>query len=470
VRLIQLADIGVGFYKNKSYRFLTTEKAKELDCTFLEAGDVLVARLPEPLGRACIFPGDPKPSVTAVDICILRPGKNGVSHKWLMHTINSPTILRRFEELQKGTTRPRIARSDLASLKLPVPPRDEQERTVAKIESLLAQVNASRSRLTNVQLIVKRFRQAVLAAACSGRLTEEWRAKTPGTESATQSLGRVEAELHKAKRQKPEPLRFQEDDNDGELPEGWARGFLNQMFLVETGATPLRNNKAYYDQGKIPWVKTGEVRNSEIWQTEEFITTLAVEETNAKIFPIGTIVIAMYGEGKTRGQVARLRIEAATNQACAALVNTALPTDTADYVYYYCLSQYDRFRQRAFGGNQPNLSLGVIKGWGIPIPPLAEQHEIVRRVEGLFKLAEAIEKRVEAATKRADNLTQAILAKAFRGELVPTEAELARREGRGFEPASVLLERIRAQRANDNSAGLRRGHTKRAKALRGLNK
>src|SRR5205823_2727044 len=83
----------------------------------------------------------------------------------------------------------------------------------------------------------------------------------------------------------------------------------------------------------------------------------------------------------------------------------------------------------------------------IPIPPLAEQHEIVRRVEALFRLADAIEKRVAAATARAEKLTQAVLAKAFRGELVPTEAELARREGRDYEPASVLLERIRAERA-----------------------
>jgi type I restriction enzyme S subunit len=80
------------------------------------------------------------------------------------------------------------------------------------------------------------------------------------------------------------------------------------------------------------------------------------------------------------------------------------------------------------------------------VPPLAEQHEIVRRVEALFWLADAIEKRVTAATARADKLTQAILAKAFRGELVPTEAEIARREGRDYEPASVLLERIRAER------------------------
>jgi type I restriction enzyme S subunit len=92
------------------------------------------------------------------------------------------------------------------------------------------------------------------------------------------------------------------------------------------------------------------------------------------------------------------------------------------------------------------VNIGDVRVLQIAVPSLPEQREIVRRVEALFKLADAIEKRVEAATKRADKLTQAILGKAFRGELVPPEAELARREGRTYEPASALLERIRAKR------------------------
>jgi type I restriction enzyme S subunit len=141
-------------------------------------------------------------------------------------------------------------------------------------------------------------------------------------------------------------------------------------------------------------------------------------------------------------------------------VNPTLKKETVDYVYYYCLSQYHRLRGKAFGGNQPNLSLGVIKRWRINIPPLEEQYEIVRRVEILFKLADKTEKRLEAATKRADRLAQSVLAKAFRGELVPTEAELARREGRDYEPASVLLDRIKAQR--EIAVGSRNGHRRRS--------
>jgi len=107
-----------------------------------------------------------------------------------------------------------------------------------------------------------------------------------------------------------------------------------------------------------------------------------------------------------------------------------------------------------------SLSTGKVKEFPVPLPPIEEQQEIVRRVQALFKLADAIEKRVAAAKLRADKLTQSILARAFRGELVPTEAELARREGRSYEPASVLLERIRAERAEGKpqaKKGRRRG-------------
>ena len=108
-----------------------------------------------------------------------------------------------------------------------------------------------------------------------------------------------------------------------------------------------------------------------------------------------------------------------------------------------------RVRELTGGSASPHLNVADIKRFPVPLPPLQEQREIVRRVDALFKLADTIEKQVESATKRAEKITQAILAKAFRGELVPTEAELARRESRSYEPAPVLLERIKSEhRAN----------------------
>lgn len=134
VRLIQLADIGDGFYINKSSRFLNSETAKRLKCTYLKEGDILVARMPDPLGRACIFPQSEMPCVTVVDVCIIRPNQNKVDNRWLMHTINSPVMRQRINEYVTGTTRQRISRGNFSKLKVSVPSLTEQRRIAAILD------------------------------------------------------------------------------------------------------------------------------------------------------------------------------------------------------------------------------------------------------------------------------------------------------------------------------------------------
>lgn len=127
VRLIQLADVGDGFFVDKSARFLTSAKAKGLKCTFLERGDILVARMPDPLGRACVFPGVGQPCVTVVDVCIIRPGET-IDRRWLLHAINAPSFRKQIERHIKGTTRQRISRTNLGTIELDVPPVSHQRR------------------------------------------------------------------------------------------------------------------------------------------------------------------------------------------------------------------------------------------------------------------------------------------------------------------------------------------------------
>lgn len=118
VRLIQLADIGDGVYLNRSRRFLTAKKASALGCTFLAPNDLLIARMADPVGRSCIFPGDAKQCVTAVDVCIFRARCSNVDHRWLVHIINSPTIRSQMESLAKGVTRKRISGANLKRIKI----------------------------------------------------------------------------------------------------------------------------------------------------------------------------------------------------------------------------------------------------------------------------------------------------------------------------------------------------------------
>lgn len=134
VRLVQLADVGDGCFIDKSSRFLTSDKARKLRCTYLEAGDVLVARMPDPLGRACIFPGLTHKCVTVVDVCIIRPNSNRVDSRYLMHCINGPSVRNSIHRQATGTTRQRISRGNLKKITIPLPPLDEQRRIAAILD------------------------------------------------------------------------------------------------------------------------------------------------------------------------------------------------------------------------------------------------------------------------------------------------------------------------------------------------
>ena len=126
VRLIQLADIGACFFKDKSAKFVTEAKAKELNCTYLQKGDILIARLPDPLGRACIFPLDGK-YITAVDVAIVRISRSDINPKYVMYMINSPGFRNDIKHYESGTTRKRISRKNLDKIQFNIPPLPEQE-------------------------------------------------------------------------------------------------------------------------------------------------------------------------------------------------------------------------------------------------------------------------------------------------------------------------------------------------------
>ena len=135
VRLTQLADVGDGKWINKSVRFLTSEKAKQLRCTYLRSGDLLIARMPDPLGRCCVFPGDSMPCVTVVDVCVIRPNQNRVDNRYLMHVINAPHGRRGIARHMTGTTRRRVSRKNLSKVEIPLPPLPEQKRIAGILDA-----------------------------------------------------------------------------------------------------------------------------------------------------------------------------------------------------------------------------------------------------------------------------------------------------------------------------------------------
>lgn len=196
------------------------------------------------------------------------------------------------------------------------------------------------------------------------------------------------------------------------VPSNWIWTRLGETFEWGSGGTPSRKIQEYYT-GTIPWIKTGELCDGYIYDTEEKITDEAIRKSSAKIFPVNTVIIAMYGA--TIGKVAILGMEATTNQACAC----AKPNRYIEvkYLFYFAISQKDNFIKKGKGGAQPNISQEIIKSHYFPLPPIAEQQRIVERIESLFsKLVEAKEK-AQIALDSFEIRRAAILHKAFTGEI-----------------------------------------------------
>jgi len=196
------------------------------------------------------------------------------------------------------------------------------------------------------------------------------------------------------------------------VPSNWVWTRLGAVCTWGSGGTPSRKIMDYY-KGNICWIKTGELNNGYIYDTEEKITEQAIKNSSAKLFPVNTVVIAMYGA--TIGKIGILAVPATTNQACACAKPT--PQIEVIYLFYYALSQKENFIKKAKGGAQPNISQEIIKFHTFPLPPLAEQERIVKRIESLFSKLDQAKELAQSALDSFANRKSAILHQAFTGEL-----------------------------------------------------
>lgn len=177
-----------------------------------------------------------------------------------------------------------------------------------------------------------------------------------------------------------------------ENEKGWEVKKLGEVCSVGTGSTPNRKNKEYYEHGIYPWVKSTEVCNLPIYSVEEFITEEALQNTNCGLYPKDSILMAMYGQGKTRGQVGLLKIEACTNQAVAAIVPSKKINSI--FLYRHLMLMYEHIRDMARGGNQANLNLTIVRSIQILLSPLPLQHLFAQRIEQIEHQKSAVQKSI----------------------------------------------------------------------------
>lgn len=343
----------------------------------------------------------------------VRFDRNAFDRNFLRHAINQ-TLDEQIAKAHGGVGLRHVTKGKFEETEIPIPPLPEQRRIVAKVDSLTGKSRRARDHLDHIPRLVEKYKQAILVAAFRGDLTREWRGLA--------SKDDIEWEIHE----------------------------LGDIADIGTGATPKRGRADYYEGGTIAWVTSGAVNDGIIAHADECITPAALNETNCKIYPAGTLLMAMYGEGKTRGKVATLGIDAATNQALAAIQVHHQGPASPQFVLWYLRSQYLSLRDQAAGGVQPNLNLGIIKRTCIDLPSSSEQGEIVRRIEFAFAWIDRLAADATSARKLIDHLDQSVLAKAFKGGLVPQDP--------ADEPVSALLDRIRAERTDAPKA--KRGRKK----------
>jgi type I restriction enzyme S subunit len=381
----------------------------------LEEKDVVLGRRGE-MGRAAVVRKLEAGWLCGTGSLILRQ-HGALVPDYLQRYLSSPAVVSTLEGESVGSTMVNLNQGILRSLDIPVPPLNEQRRIAVKLDITIAAVEACRQRLDGVAAILKRFRQAVLAAATSGELTREWREER-GDFSHWQEKGLAEL---------------------GEFGRGRSRH-------------RPRNDPRLYG-GDYPFIQTGDVANAKgDWLAAHSQTYSNFGLAQSRIWPRSTLCITI---AANIADTALLEYPACFPDSVVGFVADRAQVEPL-FAKWMIDSVADKLESFAPATAQKNINLAILDQIVFSVPPLQEQTEIISRAQHLFTLADQLEARLTAAHKVVDRLTPALLAKAFRGELVPQDPN--------DEPASVLLERIRAARQAEAGAckPSRRGRKKAA--------
>lgn len=272
-------------------------------------------------------------------------------------------------KLDSSTTTPSLRRQDLESQELAIPPLSKQLQIVAILEDHFSRLDAADASVSRSIRRLASLRDASLYQAL------ESAHQSPGVKSVS----------------------------------------LGDMAKVSSGLTPLKGNKSFYLGGTVPWITSGDLHQGMITTAKHFVTQKAIEETSLKVVPAGTLLVAMYGEGKTRGTAAELQIDAATNQACAAvqLHDRALRS----WVRLVLDANYSKLRRLAAGGVQPNLNLSIVRAIEIPVPDSSVRNELLRLRDEAEEANGRLRRELAAAAIRSTRLRRSLLTAAFSGGL-----------------------------------------------------
>jgi type I restriction enzyme S subunit len=412
IRYVRTTDISGGKidWESVPYCAHTPDDLKKYR---LRENDILVSRAGS-VGVSYRVAEAPDDAVFASYLIRFKP-LDSIEPKYIELFLKSDDYWRSISEFSAGIAVPNVNASKLASLELPLAPLAEQRRIVTKLEELLGKVDSSQQRLAKIPVLLKRFRQSVLAAACSGRLTANWREEHDNGESSVQLLRSFDAK----------PLAKGDDD----VPETWCWGKFGELVTNHDGQRiPVKQSDRDKRSGPYPYYGAfGVIDDIDEYLYDGDYLLLAEDGKNleSRLRPISLIASGKFWVNN------HAHVLQAKGGIPLRFLNAWLNSPTLD------LSPF------LTGIDQVKLNRAAMDRIPVPIAPFPEQQEIVRRVEALFALADQLEARYAKARAHVEKLTQSILAKAFRGELVPQDPT--------DEPASMLLERIKRTHKPSNT-------------------
>ena len=306
--------------------------------------------------------------------------------------------------------------SEYSKIKLDLPTLTEQQRIVNRIETMFAKLDEAKEKAQNVVDNFETRKAAILHKAFTGELTANWRkANEVEKNEELESIYSFVQSLPKKDITNIE--EFQKRASDYILSDGtlWKKCFIGAIGIVTNGSTPSRKEPAFWN-GDIPWVSSGEVSNNIIEATNECITEEGYNNSSVKKLPIGTVLIAMIGEGKTRGQTSVLNIEATTNQNIAAIVINHGHVEPK-FLWYWLQKEYKKNRTAGSGSGPQALNCQRVRELPFILPTLTEQQEIVRILDSVLEKETCAKEAAQTVLEQIALLKKSILARAFRGEL-----------------------------------------------------
>lgn len=402
---VKISDIK-GMYVDETTEFITEEGLKNSSTRIFPKGTILFTIFAT-LGKIGILKID---AATNQAIAGITPTQF-IDDKYLTYSLFD--LSNSISEHGKGVAQKNINQAILKDTLIPLPPLAEQNRIVAKLDALFAQLETIKAIMAKVPLLLKDFRQQVLTQAVTGKLTEEWR-KGKELESGEDFIKKVISLRKLNSTKKIDNLEYKIAEHPFEVDKSWTFGYLQFFGEFTRGKSKHRpRNDERLFGGKYPFIQTGEVSRSNGYISNYTNTYSEFGLSQSRLFPKGTLCITIAANIAETGILG-------FDSCFPDSVVGYLPFEnlySAEFAMYYLNTIQKDLEHYAPATAQKNINLGILFDVPFPVPPLEEQQEIVSRVESLFAKAAAIEKQYETLKAKIENLPQAILHKAFKGEL-----------------------------------------------------